>query len=72
MTPLIMSKEEMDDIKKIVKSPEESVLLIKGVTETIENEAKERNGRFPSMILSNNTGNFILEIKTADLQSLVF
>ena len=37
MTPLIMSNKEMDDIKKIVQSPEESVLLIKGVIETIEN-----------------------------------
>ena len=72
MTPLIMSNKEMDDIKKIVQSPEESVLLIKGVIETIENEAKERKGRFASKIVSNNTGNFISEIKTADLQSLVF
>ena len=72
MTPLIMSNKEMDDIKKIVQSPEESVLLIKGVIETIENEAEERKGRFPSKIVSNNTGNFISEIKTADLQSLVF
>ena len=72
MTPLIMSNKEMDDIKKIVQSPEESILLIKGVIETIENEAEERKGRFPSKIVSNNTGNFISEIKTADLQSLVF
>ena len=36
---------------KIVKSPEESVLLIKGVSETIRNEAKEQNGGFPSMSL---------------------
>ena len=49
----------MDDIKKIVQSPEESVLLIKGVIETIENEAKERKGRFASKTVSNNTGNFI-------------
>ena len=41
MTPLIMSNEEMDDTMKIVKSLEESVLLIKDVNETIENEAKE-------------------------------
>ena len=72
MTPLIMSNKEMDDIKKIVQSPEESILLIKGVIETIENEAEERKCRFPSKIVSNNTGNFISEIKTADLQSLVF
>ena len=37
---------------KIVKSPEESVLLIKGVSETIKNEAKEQNRGCPSMSLS--------------------
>ena len=30
----------MEDIMKIVKSPEESSLLLKGVSETIQNEAK--------------------------------
>ena len=30
----------MDDILKIVKSLEDSGLLLKGVSETIENEAK--------------------------------
>ena len=32
----------MNDIVKIVKSLEESSLLIKGVSETIKNEAKEQ------------------------------
>ena len=36
----IISNEEMKDIMKIVKSLEESGLLIKGVSETIKNEAK--------------------------------
>ena len=34
MTALIISNEEMNDIMKIVKSLEESGLLIKGVSET--------------------------------------
>ena len=42
MTALIISNEEMDGIMKIIKSLEESDLLIKGVRETIQNEAKER------------------------------
>ena len=42
MTTLIISNEEMNDIMKIVKSLEESGLLIKGVSETIKNEAKEQ------------------------------
>ena len=41
METLILSNEEMDDIMEIVKSLEVSDLLIKGVIETIENEAKE-------------------------------
>ena len=44
-TVLIISIEEMDDIIKIVKSLEESGLLIKGIRETIKNEAKEQNCR---------------------------
>ena len=41
-TTLIISNEEMEDTTKIVKSLEESGLLIKYVSETIENEAKEQ------------------------------
>ena len=40
MTTLIISNDEKEDIVKIVKSLEDSGLLLKGVTETIENEAK--------------------------------
>ena len=36
----VMSNEEMRDIIKIVKSLEDSSLLTKGVTQTIENERK--------------------------------
>ena len=40
MTTLITSNKEMDDLRKIVKSLEQSCLLIKVITETIKNEAK--------------------------------
>ena len=40
MTKLIISNEEMDDIMKKVKTLESASLLIKGVSETIQNEAK--------------------------------
>ena len=36
----------MNDIMKIVKSLTESGLLIKGVSETIQNEAKEQEAGF--------------------------
>ena len=39
-TALIISNEKMNDIMKIVKSLEESVLLIKGISEANKNEAK--------------------------------
>ena len=48
---LIISNEEMNDIMKIVKSFEESGLLIKGVSQTIKNETKEQKGGFLSMFL---------------------
>ena len=39
---LVISNEEIEDIMKIVKSHEESGLLVKGVIETIKNETKEQ------------------------------
>ena len=48
-TALEIWNEEMDDIIKIVKSAEESSLLIKAVSETVKYEAKEQKGRFLSM-----------------------
>ena len=52
MTTLIISNEEMDDIMKIIKYLEESaVSLIKGVSETITNEAKEQKGGFIGKLL---------------------
>ena len=42
----------MNDIIKIIKSLNESGLLIKGVSQTIKNEAKEQKGGFLSMLLS--------------------
>ena len=41
----------MKDIIKIVKSLEDSGLLLKGVSETVQNEAKEQKGGFLSMLL---------------------
>ena len=43
-TTLIIWNEEMNNTMKIVKSLEESGLLIKDVNETIINEAKEQKG----------------------------
>ena len=50
-TTLIISSDEINDILKIVKSLEHSALLLKGVSEIIQHEAKEQRGGFLSMLL---------------------
>ena len=50
-TTLIKTNDEMNDIIKIVKPLEDSGLLFKGVTETVQNEVKKQKGWFLSMLL---------------------
>ena len=50
-TTLIISNDEINDIIKIVKSLEDSGLLLKGVTETVLNEVNKQKGGFLSMLL---------------------
>ena len=50
-TTVIISNNEMKDISKIVKSLEYSGLLLKGVTETVQNEVKELKGGFLTLLL---------------------
>ena len=49
-TVLIISNEEMENVIKMFNSREESGLLIKGISETIKNEAKEQKYRFLPML----------------------
>ena len=51
VTTLIISNEEINAIMKIVKSLEESGLLIKGVSLTIKNKAKGQKGGFLGILL---------------------
>ena len=48
---LIISNNEMENVIKVVKSFDDSGLLLKGVTETVQNEVKEQKGGFLSMLL---------------------
>ena len=48
---LIIEQEDMNDIMKIIKALENSGILLKGVSKTIKNEAKEQKGGFLSMLL---------------------
>ena len=50
-TTLIISNEEMNDMIKLIKFPEESGLSIKSLSETIKNETKEQKGQFLSILL---------------------
>ena len=50
-TTLIISNDEIHDIIKIVRSLEDSGLLLKGVTETVQNKVKEQKGGFLSALL---------------------
>ena len=45
-TALIISNDEINDIMKIVKYPEESGLLTLCLSETTKNEAKEQKADF--------------------------
>ena len=48
---LIIEEEDMKDIMKIIEALENSGILLKGVSKTIENETKEQRGGFLSMLL---------------------
>ena len=50
-TILVISNNEMDDILKIVNFLEDSGVLLKGISETIQHEVKEQRGGFLSMLL---------------------
>ena len=51
ITTLIISNNEIEDTIKIVKSLEDSGLLLEGVTEAAQTEVKEQKGGFLSMLL---------------------
>ena len=51
MTTLIISNEEMDNIMKMIKFPDKFGLLMKNISETIQNESKENKGGLLGMFL---------------------
>ena len=50
-TTLIILNKDMEDLVKIVKSLEDSGLLLEGVTKSVQNKIKEQKGGFLSMLL---------------------
>ena len=51
-TTLIISNNDLEDLIKVAKSLEDSDLLLKGITKTVQNEIKEQKGGFFSMLLA--------------------
>ena len=68
-TTLIISNDEMNDILKIVKSLEDSGLLLKGVSETIQHESKEQRGGFLTMLLGTSGASLLGDMLSKGLSS---
>ena len=66
-TTLIISNDEMDDFLKTVISLEDSGILLKGVSETIQNEVKEQRGGFLSMLLGTLGASLLGDLLTNNL-----
>ena len=49
---LFVSNEDMNDFMNIIKSLEDSAVLIDGVTETVKHEIKNQEGGFPGALLA--------------------
>ena len=58
-TTWIISIEEIENTMKIVKSLEDSALLIKGFSETIKNEIKEQKGGYFGILLGTSGAIFL-------------
>ena len=66
-TTLIISNDDMQDLLKIVKSLEDSDILLDGITETVENEVKEQKGGFLSMLLGTLRASLLGDLLTKNL-----
>ena len=56
---LVIWKEEINDIVKIIQALEDYNILLKGVTETIKNETKRQKGGLLSLLLGTLTASFL-------------
>ena len=63
-TTLIISNNKIEDLIKIVKSLEDSGLLLKGITESVQNEIKEQKGGSLSMLLGTLGGSLLGNLLT--------
>ena len=66
-TTLITSNEDMQDLLKIVKSLEDSGILLAGIAEIVKNEVKEQKGGFLSMLLGTLGASLLGDLLTKNL-----
>ena len=66
-TTLIISTNDMQDLLKIVKSLEDSGILLNAITETVKNEVKEKKGGFLSMLLGTLGASLLGDLLTKNL-----
>ena len=66
-TTLIISNDDMQDLLKIVKSLEDSGILLDGITETVKNEVKELKGGFLSMLVGTLGASLLGDLLTKNL-----
>ena len=71
-TTLIILNDELEDIMKIVTSLKDSGLLLKGVSKTIQNEAKEHLQKTTTKILPHSLTNFEIEDIRMNLDLMEF
>ena len=69
MTTLIISNEEMEDIMEIVKSLEESGLLLEGASEAVKDKTKEQKFGFLGMLLGTLSASLLLGYMLAGSQN---
>ena len=67
-TTLIISNDGINDIIKIIKSLEDSGLLLKGVTETVQYEVKEQKGGFLSTLLGTLGASLLVDLLTGNIK----
>ena len=66
-TTLIISNNDLQNLLKIVKSLEDSGILLDGITEIVKNEVKEEKGGFLSMLLGTLGASLLGDLLTKNL-----
>ena len=66
-TTLTISNDNMQDLLKIVKSLEDSSILLDGITEAVKKDVKEQKGGFLSMLLGTLGASLLGDLLTKNL-----